>query len=225
MELCVILVEPEIEENIGSVCRCIKNFGFEKLILINPPPLSQKAYTMAMHAKDILDRAIIFDDLKDALLEVQIAVATTAVRGSDKNLKRVALTPQELSKNIAGKVGIVFGRESIGLKNSEIELCDFCVSIPTHEKYETLNLSHAVCILLYELFKVSEKEERWRSASREERELIISDFEKILAKLERREFKKGTALGIFKRVLARSFLTGREAHTLKGIFRKIKEKL
>ncbi len=143
----VILVEPENPGNIGAVARVMKNFGFSDLRLVNPCEINEVSYARATHAKDILDNAKIFDSFEKATKDLSFLIATT---GKLRSVSKHVIKPWEIPKY--ENIGIVFGRESIGLLNEEIEKCDLVVSIPT-SKYKVLNLSHAVGIILYEIFK------------------------------------------------------------------------
>ncbi len=143
----IILVEPENPGNVGAVARIMKNFGFDDLRLVNPCKIDDVAYARATHGKDILDNAKIFDSFEKAIKDLEILIATT---GKIRNVSKHVIYPWEIPKY--ENIGIVFGRESVGLLNEEIEKCDLVVSIPT-SKYKVLNLSHAVGIILYEIFK------------------------------------------------------------------------
>jgi tRNA/rRNA methyltransferase len=211
----VIFVEPESAGNIGSVARCMKNFGAAQLILVNPCPL-EGARKMAVHAQDILGKVIIVDTLEEALALVDTSVGTTSSPGG---FVRAAVTPREVT-TLTGNVGIVIGRESSGLTNEEIEQCDFIVSIPASQEYPVLNAASACCILLYELFNSEEKEERPRSGVM--RKQILKEFDTISAIIEKREHRKRIWRIVLRRVLSRAFLTERETTVLLGFFRRIK---
>ena len=145
--ISVILVEPENPGNVGAVARIMKNFGFYDLRLVKPCEINEIAYARATHAKDILDNAKIFDSFEKATKDLSMLIATT---GKIRKISKHVIEPWKIPKY--ENIGIVFGRESIGLLNEEIEKCDLVVSIPT-SKYRVLNLSHAVGIILYEIFK------------------------------------------------------------------------
>lgn len=211
----VIFVEPESPGNIGSIARCMKNFGADQLILVNPCPL-EGAQKMAMHAGDILEKALIVNSLAEALQFVDTSIATTAVV---TGLTRKALTPGELTA-ISGNVGIVIGRESKGLTNAEIEQCHLVVSIPASEEYPVLNAASAGCILLYEIFLHKEKKEEKRKIM--QKEYVADECEKIAALIERREHRKRIWRIVMKRVLSKASLTERETTVLLGFFRRIR---
>ncbi len=214
----IIFVEPESPGNIGSIARCMKNFGADQLILVNPCPL-EGAQKMAMHAGDILEKALIVNSLAEALQFVDTSIATTAVVAG---LTRKALTPKELPA-ISGNAGIVIGRESRGLTNAEIEQCHLVVSIPTSEECPVLNAASAGCILLYELFLHGEKKEEKRKIM--QKEYVMDECEKISALVEKREHRKRIWRIVMKRVLSEAFLTERETTVLLGFFRRIRSVL
>ena len=132
------------------------NFNFKNLILVNPCKLENDAYTRAMHAGDILDNAKIFKTFEKAVKKMDFMVASSSIdsKNERKHLRNSVILP-ELSKKINdvdGKIGLIFGREDYGLFNEEIAKCDIMLRIPTSESYHSLNLSHAVGLVLYSLF-------------------------------------------------------------------------
>ena len=129
--------------------------------------------------------------------------------------------------NASNKIAILFGREGNGLTNKEIGECDICVSIPTDPTYPIMNISHAAAIIFYELFKnkhdygVKGLEE----SSELEKEYLLKDMSDLINSLDIPDHKKKNGLKSFKNIINRAFITGREAHTLKGILRRLKIKL
>jgi len=224
-EIYVVLVEPEYAGNVGFTARAMMNFGFRKLVVVNPKvELNGDARIFASHAVEVLERSLVVDSFDDAISLFDFAVGTTSRVGGDYNVLRVPITPRMLAESIwevEGRVGIFFGRESIGLKNEELARCDLVVSIPASESYPVLNVSHAVAVILYELF--SHKGEiggwRFREASRVEKEMLLKYFDALLKALNYPEHKRRIANLIFRHVIGRAFISGREAHTLMGVFR------
>ncbi|WP_461866309.1 RNA methyltransferase [Thermococcus sp.] len=232
MKLAVILVEPEYQMNIGFVARAMKNFGVDELILVNPPEIKGEAYKFAMHARDILENAKVVKSLKDALEVVDLAVGTTAIAGKKYIPERAPLKPKELKKKLMeypGKIGLFFGRESRGLDNRELELMDLTLTIPTSEAYPTMNLSHAVAVILYELYeeKVPEVKHSLEPATWQEKETLVRIWGELLEILDypKDPVRRGYFKTIFRRFLGRSFLYGREAHSIAGPLRKAAEEL
>jgi len=226
--ISIILIEPELSENVGFVARAMKNFDFKELILINPKCSLDKAVKTAKHGKDILKKAKI--KKIDYLKRFDYLVGTTAILGTDYNIPRNPISPEQVANKLFKidskkiKVGLLIGREGSGLNNKEIEMCDILVSIPASKKYPTLNISHSVSIILYELFK-SKKEKSTSHinfATKKEKEIILNYLNKVLNKLEfKTKEKKETQKKVWKRIIGKALLTKREAFSVMGFFRKL----
>lgn len=225
-----IMVEPKTPGNIGAVARSMANFDISgPLILVNPIYLNDEAYMLACGASAILDEATIVSTYDDALLLVDYAIATSREAGHAYNVRRIPLHPDDLSRalDLDGTVAIVLGREDSGLTNEEVERSDMLVTIPASGAYPTLNVAHAATIIFYELFKACGRPHarREQAASREEREMLYEDFDNIVHMIDHRPYRHRTSSLIFRRVVARSFITSREAYTLKGVLRKTARRL
>ena len=228
----VVLVEPEIGGNIGSVARIMKNFGFRDLVLVNPKVsvTDNDVERFAMRAKDILEEARVVKSIDEAVENIDIVIGTSArIAKGDYNLLRTAITLNHLENfgKICGSAAILFGKESAGLTNEELEKCDFLLTIESSKEYRALNLSHAVGIVLYSFYRMekTDKKEIYRPANREEREILMKTFESLVDAIGLKPHKKRTAINSFKNVIGRSFITGRELHTLVGSFRKTVKEL
>lgn len=154
----IILVEPQLPENIGMVARAMANFGLTELRLVNPREAfpSEKARSAASKADHIIDGAILFDDLQSALADLNFVYATTArERDSFKQVRGPVEAGHILrSRFRAGeKVGIMFGRERVGLKNEELSLADELVTFPVNPAFASLNIAQAVLLMSYEWLK------------------------------------------------------------------------
>jgi tRNA/rRNA methyltransferase len=163
----VVLVEPQEPMNVGAVARAMRNFGLARLYLVNPaprvgPPWAREAYWLAVHAEEILDRAVAVDSLMEALADVQLVVATT---GRPRELYPAPVVPAwEVPArvlSVEGEVALVFGRETFGLTNEELALAHVIGTIPTAPEQPSLNLAQAVVVFAYELFKAVVGEERF----------------------------------------------------------------
>jgi tRNA/rRNA methyltransferase len=205
------------------------NFNVLNLVLIEPKcdHLSAEAIARSKHASSILRRAKLVR--KDYLERFDYVIGTTAKLGTDYNLPRSPITPSQLAERIPnGNIALLFGREGSGLSNEEIRKCDFVVHIPTASKYPTLNISHAVSIILYELTKKKAEqrlEARFALASRKEKNLLLKRLDKILSRMDfATEEKRETQRLVWKRMINKSFLTRREAFALFGFFKKLKPK-
>jgi len=220
----VVLVEPETEGNVGAVARVMSNFGFDKLEIVNPKCdiFGKQSIDRAKHAVNILRSAKIVS--WGEVLKHDTVVATTAQLGRDYNVCRVPLTPETLGKTAKGDVAIVFGREGHGLSNDEVRECSFVVVIPSSIEQGVMNLSHAVAIILYELFKHSDKRKRgegYRLASSEDKAQIMKLLEKKLLSMNFvTEQKRDTQRKVWQRILGKSFMTRREAFAIMGFLKK-----
>lgn len=227
----IVFVEPESPGNIGFLARTMKNFGLKQLVLINPCSLEKEAWFQAMHAKEIIKKSRNYPSLEDFMMEekVDFLVGTTGVAGGSYNVSRIAIKPEQLreSINLKGNIALIFGREGNGMTNHEINLCDVVVSIPTHESYPIMNITHAAAIIFYEIFKkdLEFNVVDGELASHLEKESLISSMNQIVDNLEYPPHKNKTARTVFRRILGRSFITSREAHTLQGTLRRIQQKL
>lgn len=233
LKFSIILIEPLYEGNIGSVARVMKNFGFENLILVNPCKIGMEAIKMAKHGIDILQNAKTLNNFDELRENFDFLIGTSAKVAGDKNFVRTPLNPSQLIEILEKRkdenfsIGVVFGREDRGLKNEEIEKCDFLLNIPTLNEY-SLNLSHAVAIIAYELSKLFFKERKLRkleSATKLEKEILLEKFSELVTNVGLRDFRKRLAIKTFKEVISRGLISGRECATLTGIFRKANEKI
>lgn len=227
----VVFVEPESPGNIGFLARAMKNFGLTNLVLINPCELEHESYYHAMHAREIVSNSEIHGNLEEFIQDASIdtVIATTGTAGGSYNVPRIAISPEDLANSISyeGNLAIVFGREGNGLTNKELSLCDIVVSIPTHESYPILNISHAAAIIFYELFKREKSYPRdgLDSASASEKERLTENMDEIIYKLGYPPHKSRNASLVFNRIIQRAFISGRESHTLIGTLRRIKSRI
>jgi len=227
----VVFVEPESPGNIGFLARIMKNFGLTNLVLINPCKMENESYYKAMHAREVVSNSETYYSLKEFLKskEIDSAIGTTGNAGGSYNVARIAVSPEQLADtiNYNGNMALIFGREGNGLSNEEISLCDVIVSIPTHDYYPILNITHAAAIIFYEMFKreKSYPVDRIESASAAEKDSLINCMDEIILKLGYPRHKSKNASLVFRRIIGRAFISEREAHTLKGTFRRIKVRI
>lgn len=154
----IILVEPQLAENIGTVARAMGNFGLAELRLVRPRPVlpDAKADAAATGAAPILHAAAVFDRIEDAIGDLNLLVATTArERGQAKPVDTPPETADRAAQCLAdgGKAGILFGRERSGLLNDEIALADRVLTFPVNPGLASLNLSQAVLLFGYEWWR------------------------------------------------------------------------
>lgn len=226
----IILVEPKNSGNIGAVARAMMNFDVQQLYLVNPCELDNACYARAMHATQILDNAKTFDSFTDAVQNIDFLVATSSIESkTDKRHLRNPLLLEEFSEKITetkGTVGLVFGREDYGLYNEEIAACDIMVRIPTSQEYLSLNLSHAVTIVLYSLYlKKADIPKRRRPIEALEKQKLYEYFGNLLDAINYPNHKKEHTKIMFKRIMGRAIPSKWEYHTLMGVFSKTLGKL
>ncbi len=223
-----ILVETKYPGNIGLCARAIKNFGFMDLVLVRPLcNIAEEAYYRSMHARDVVEAIRIYESI-EGLIErehVDYLIGTTARVGSEKNPLRISI-PLNLFRRItfplASTIGILFGNEERGLRNEDLAKCDIILTIPTSEIYPTLSLSHAVAIVAYELSLSlgTSRELPYRPATWTERRILIERLHGILEIVGAGmpEGKRKIYARILENMVRRAFLSGREAHSLIGLF-------
>src|SRR5438094_1203941 len=156
----VILVEPQLGDNIGATARAMANFGLSRLRLIKPRDgwPNPRAFVAASGADRILDQAMLFDTVTAAIADCTLVLATTArahdqakpVIGADA--AAALLAPQVAAGE---NVAVLFGRERYGLENEEVALADRTVTLPVNPAFASLNLAQAVVIVGYEWFKLA----------------------------------------------------------------------
>jgi TrmH family RNA methyltransferase len=247
MNVTVILIEPENAGNTGAICRVMKNFNFENLLLVGPKfdTNSQDLRNRAKWANDLVDNIEVIKKYDSKILKklrknFDYLIATTARIGRDYNVLRSPITPIQLAERLSEleintskkskkkniDIGIVMGREGSGLNNEEIELMDFSVTIPTSKKYGTMNLSHATTIILYEIFKKISEESiisHINPISEPEKKQLMKLLDETMDKMHfLNEKKKDTQRIVWKKMINKSFLSKRESYALMGFFKKIK---
>jgi TrmH family RNA methyltransferase len=231
LKIYTVFVEPKTPGNIGFLARTMKNFGLKKLVLIKPCKLENSAYYQAMHARELVQDAKIYDSIEEFIEENEITtlVGTTGTAGGSYNIPRIPITPEELAKkmHIDGNIALVFGREGEGLSNEELELCDILVTIPTSDEYPIMNISHAAAIVFYEIYK-NQKDypiDDFDIASYEDKKVITDLCNEIISKLDYPDHKRKNIKIITKRIIGRAFIAGRESKTLRGALKRINAKI
>ena len=153
-----ILVKPQLGENIGSCARSMKNFGFSKLHIVSPKihfP-NHKAKATSVGAFDIINKAKVFNDTSEAISNFNVVISLSA-RRRDINKKHISLNnfTKLIQKKKNSNFGLMFGPEASGLSNEDLSFSNYILQIPTSSKFKSLNLSHSLTIICYEIFKIS----------------------------------------------------------------------
>ena len=206
------------------------NFDFKNLYLVNPCKFDDDCYSRAMHADYIIDNAKVFASFQQCIKNIDYLIATSSIDStSDKKHLRNAVFLEELSEKIfqmEGKIGIVFGREDYGMFNEEIAACDVLLKIPASKTYSSLNLSHAVGVVLYSIFiKVNSTPSEKRTIGKIEKEKLYSFFSDLLKEIDYPLHKRENTEIMLKRFMGRAMPSKWEYHTLMGVFGKTIEKI
>ena len=233
MPLGIVLVEPRHHINVGYVARIMKNFGVSRLLMVNPIYDMKEARRYAMHGYHILETATStnFEELRR---NSRMLVGTTALKASSRlNIVRDTVSPirlAELIHDIPKKenIYIVFGREASGLKNSELQMCDIALTNDTGTDYATMNISHALAIILYEITKSDLQHTTNRVdgrnpkiARRPETEMLIAYAAKAAEMAGYDIHKRPLLDSALKRLLAKSNPTSKEVMLMVSLFRKV----
>jgi tRNA/rRNA methyltransferase len=225
--LRVVFVGCETGENAGFLARTMKNFGFDELWFVKPVvDVKLLGAKTAMHATDVLDKAMIIDDLKGALEDADVVVGTTSTRPtSEKNFTRNYVTPREFAEawsRTSGLTALLFGREGSGLSNKELDACDLVVSIPTSKLYPAMNISHSAAVILYELaIHTGAVKPSRQAASHHEKEIFVNIVVDLLERTHEVEHRKTLVRRALLNLLGRSYVSKREMATLTGALRRI----
>jgi tRNA/rRNA methyltransferase len=231
----VVLVEPQLGENIGAAARVMANFGLSRLRLVAPRQgwPNPKAAMMAAGADRVLEGAQLFDTTAAAIADCTFVIATTA-RAHDQ--AKPVLSPEAAARALAPRVAaqegvaILFGRERIGLLNEEVALTDLIVTFPVNPAFASLNLAQAVAIMGYEWFKLAADGAlpfaMPRKSGAAPKEQLAAFFAGIEQELERVEFfrpaeKRETMLVNLRNIFARMQPTQQDIQTLHGVITAI----
>ncbi|HWF95012.1 MAG TPA: TrmJ/YjtD family RNA methyltransferase [Xanthobacteraceae bacterium] len=243
----VVLVEPQLGENIGAAARVMANFGLARLRLVKPrdgwPNL--QARRSASGADRVLDEAVLYDDVAAAIADCSFVLASTA-RAHDQ--AKPVVSPEAAAREIADhmadqgtasgevdsrvNVAILFGRERYGLENAEVALADRIVTFPVNPAFASLNLAQAVALLAYEWFKLASAGAlpfvMPRKSEPAVKEQLFAFFAGLERELDRVEFfrppeKRATMMINLRNIFARMQPTRQDIQTLHGVILAIAE--
>ena len=189
-----ILIKPQLGENIGACARSMKNFGFTKLHIVSPKinfP-NNKAKATSVGAIDIINKAKVFNETNEAINDFNIVISLSA-RRRDINKKHISLNDfvKLVKKKKNSNFGLMFGPEASGLSNEDLSFSNYVLQIPTSPKFKSLNLSHSLTIICYEIFKIfNEKlfEKNRTNIKISPKSKINSLIKHLLKLLEEKEF-------------------------------------
>jgi len=229
----IILVEPQLGENIGMVARAMANFGLSNLRIVNPRDgwPNDKAISAAAHADHVIEGVVVFETLEAALADLNFVYATTARPRDGHKPVRGPVEAGEIlrGREIAGeKTGLLFGRERIGLRNWEVGLADEIVTFPVNPAYASLNIAQAVLLMSYEWMKSGLSSRHETAFDKPEVEPAPkADLHGLFAQIEegldargyfRSETKRMKAVDNLRAVLTRPGFSTDEINVLRGLF-------
>jgi len=233
-DIKIVLCRATDAGNIGAVCRAMKNMDLTELRLVvdsadtgeAQPQYMDKIRVRAVHAEDILEKAKIFNNLKDAIKDCSIVIGTTRRRGQYR--KNVSMTPHVLAEWLAqrpGQAAVVFGNERTGLEDAELDLCNTASHIPVSDIQPSLNLSHAVQIYAYEFFLALKPQlpvkGEWTPMNQSEVSALVEEITDTLASLGfYRHPNREEQTRFLRDIISRAGITESEGEYFKGIFFK-----
>ena len=228
-----ILHNPQLSENIGACARAIKNFSFNKLLLINPKPVfpNDKILATSVGAKDIIKKTEVFKNIEDSIKKLDILVATSA-RFRNKNIRHISIS--DLNKiDFSKRIGFLFGSEASGLSNNEISYADYTLEIPSNKNFRSLNLSHSLIIiaqivsgLILNKKNKFEKSKKIKNASKND---VNNMLNLCIKNLEDRHFfhppeKKPIMLENLRSIFYKLNLSQKETRILSSVFAGLTKK-
>ncbi len=232
----VVLVEPQLGENIGAAARAMANFGLSQLRLVKPrePWPNPQAQKMAAGADRVLQDARLYDTIEAAIADCTLVFATTA-RAHDqaKRVVDAAEAAQLMAPRISAgeSAAVLFGRERYGLENDEVALADHIVTLPVNPAFASLNLAQAVVIVAYEWFKRAGSglpfgmPQKSPPANKHQLNAFVSAVEHELEKVEffRPPDKRGTMQVNLRNIFSRMQPTQQDIRTLHGVIMALAE--
>jgi tRNA/rRNA methyltransferase len=231
----VILVSPQLAENIGTAARAMLNCGLTDLRLVNPrdPFPNERSSAASVGALEIMPPVKIFDSTEAAVADLQIVYATTA---RERKMVKPIMTPRAVAEKAveagrAGrKVGLLFGPERTGLEKDDIALADAVVTVPLNPEFTSLNLAQAVLLLGYEWYQAGDstpprvmETNDAPPATKEELYSFFAHFEKALddCGFLRNEEARPNMIRNMRNMWGRAELTEQEIRTLHGVVKEL----
>jgi TrmH family RNA methyltransferase len=233
----IVLVEPSHPGNVGAVARAMKNMALSELVLVRPKSFPHpEATARASGADDVLAAARVTTTVADALADVGFVAATTS-RPRDQNFRALDLhdaAARVFEMSARGPAAVLFGAERTGLTNEELALAHLLIRIPANPAYPSLNLSMAVQLLTYELFRAAGSPASDRPLSESPVPLAPgADMERFYAHLQQVmdevDFKDRTIGGTHlmtrvRRLFQRCEMDQNEVNILRGILTSVQKK-
>jgi len=226
----IILVQPKNAGNIGSTVRAMKNMGITNLRLVKPVEYKDipQQKKMGYRSQDIIQKCQEFSSLNEALADISFTFLATTRKGK---WKKDFLSPWQAAETIVpqikkGKIAIIFGREDSGVTIDESQLANYYIIIPAAIRYPSLNLSQAVMVIVYEIYKSLSTAEIAdplpRMAKRAEFERLHENLWNLMKSLEIREEEKGLFYRSLKRALNRTHWTNADIAVFDRICKQVR---
>jgi len=225
MKIKLVIVNPIYQINLGYIARASKNFGLDKLYIVDPKCdyRGKQAIRFSKHARDLLENAAVFKDLESAIKGDKFVVGTTAIWKKSEDVKVGTYRLEEFKDKFRDldNITILIGRDNKGLTQDELRKCNASIFIEGNPDYTTLNISHAVSIILYELTKskFNEGELSSKLASDKDISSLIYLFDESIDSNKSIRDKKGVKR-VFSNILKRANPKKDEVNTLKILFSK-----
>ena len=227
----IILVNPQLNENIGAAARAMLNFNFTNLRIVkNKWAKNQKATRVSAGAEKVLKNVKVYKSLELASKDLVFLYATTS-RKRSLNLETINLKDaiNELAKFRSKKIGIVFGPENNGLNNADISICDKIINIPINDKFNSLNLAQSVLLIVYEWFNKNSKFSKKKITKKAKKQELFNFFKVLKKLLEDKSFfkkneKKEKMFRNVKVIFQKANLTEKEIQIILGMIKIIKNK-
>ena len=227
----VILLEPQLEENIGAVARAMLNFNLHNLRIIKKKWRPNRiSFKTSAKADEILKNAQVFKNLEDAINDLQFVFATSnRKRDLNTNLVNLKQGTKIINNYKNSKVGILFGPERSGLTNEHIALCDKIIEIPLNKNFKSLNLAQSVLLIAYELFNLTLSKTNFVKIKKTKKKELIIFFKVLQNYLEKGNFfkvkeKKKYMMRNVKTIFNKADLTEKEIKILLGIIKNLTKK-
>lgn len=229
----VVLVRPKEDGNVGAVARVARNFGAERLVLVAPrAEVGPEARRRSMGGLPILRDAVRYSTLEKAVATSDLVVGTTDLStGRSTAYLRRSVSPERLGdilEPIVGRVALVFGPEDNGLSRVELARCDLLVHIPARREFPTLNLSHAVGVVLYAVHRgrrpappESTPAPDVLELNGREKELFLERLGALLKRTGYPAHKRRGLILLFRRVFGRATPTEAEFRMMLGLLRSV----
>jgi len=235
--LHVVLVNSRNPLNIGAVARAMSNFGFSRLRVVHPYAIAFQEARSAVNAKLVLKEAQPYEELPEALADCSLVVGTTA--GSRRELDEPLVSLEAAAETIraclrsGSKVALLFGSEKVGLSNQDLSHCGLLLRIPTRPEHPSMNLGHAVAVVLYELMRPTEPEVSGTTADSDTALATSGEKERLTALvLEALSFqglahraRQSAIEAKVRRLVRRIALTPSDLHQWLGLLRQLLFKL